>query len=390
MTGETRIPMLKDYYSWLRSEHGLSHESARMYADAVWRVKCWCEDRGLSLETLTRVELDPFVDDGWSRSYKQQLSVSLRRYWAFTGRSDAPTEPAYVPPHPPKTKQPRRPRGRRRPLVGEDRRFAEWLYVQGYAEQTVRNYVGNAERFSKWCATLGIDPLWATGGELATYAAERTPGPWAKRLFRASMKQWFAWKEREDAPLKAIRTPPKPRPRWRGLEDDEARAITKAAMDWYPQGTAVLIGLYLGLRANEIATLRWSDFDSDMRWVTVTGKGSVTASLPLHDVLRWQLEVVPRNGEFVFPGHHGRRHITPATIWAWVGVVAEAAGVDRHIHTHMLRYTAISRVNDATKDLSAAQEFARHARPETTAQYSRVTKDRLQAAVDGLDFLSEA
>ena len=52
-----------------------------------------------------------------------------------------------------------------------------------------------------------------------------------------------------------------------------------------------------------------------------------------------------------------------------------------------LRHTAIATANDRTGDLRAAQEFARHARPETTAIYTRATAKRLWEALLALDYL---
>src|SRR5690606_11570571 len=124
-------------------------------------------------------------------------------------------------------------------------------------------------------------------------------------------------------PLKAIRVPPKPTPRWRGLEPDEAARFVKAAKGWHPQGTAVLFGMYLALRREEIAIARWDRFDEFDTWYTVTGKGDRTDSLPVHPMLRDQLAAVRMmvKGEWVFPGSRGRAHVTPMTISNWVDEV---------------------------------------------------------------------
>jgi integrase len=86
----------------------------------------------------------------------------------------------------------------------------------------------------------------------------------------------------------------------------------------------------------------------------------------------------------VFPGRRGG-HVTPTTVWTWsrrLGRVALGAPVA----THVLRHTAIATLNDCTRDLRTAQEFARHASPETTVIYTRVRRDRLVAAVAAIDY----
>lgn len=78
-------------------------------------------------------------------------------------------------------------------------------------------------------------------------------------------------------------------------------------------------------------------------------------------------------------------HVNPTTVATWVEKVARTAGI-RRIYPHQLRHTAIATINDNTGDLRAAQTFARHANPETTAIYTRTTTERLQAAVLSLDY----
>jgi integrase len=83
-----------------------------------------------------------------------------------------------------------------------------------------------------------------------------------------------------------------------------------------------------------------------------------------------------------------RHHVAPATVWDWTGQVAEAAGLG-HVRTHQLRHTSLTTALDATENLRAVMEFARHERPQTTAGYTRTTKDQLRRVSDALDFGGE-
>lgn len=181
---------------------------------------------------------------------------------------------------------------------------------------------------------------------------------------------------RTDPPVRAIRVPPKPQYRWRGLEPDAAAALAKAATGWHPQGTAVLAGMYLALRREEIATMEWERFDPDLTWYTVLGKGAATHTLPVHPLLADQLRHRRGNG-YLFPGHQGRQSVTPYTVQLWLARVCDEAGIVRAT-PHQMRHTAIATVNDTTGDLRTAQQFARHVRPETTSIYTRVTSKRLR------------
>jgi integrase/recombinase XerC len=89
---------------------------------------------------------------------------------------------------------------------------------------------------------------------------------------------------------------------------------------------------------------------------------------------------------YLFPGGRGRAHVTGTTVGNWVAEVAEAAQISRVV-CHELRHSAITALNDRTGNLRAVQAFARHARPETTALYTRVSDQRLTAAVESIDYL---
>jgi integrase/recombinase XerD len=143
--------------------------------------------------------------------------------------------------------------------------------------------------------------------------------------------------------------------------------------------------MFLALRRFEIAKAEWSRFDENMEWYTVTGKLDKTATIPVHPVIREEFE--PRRGEgFLFPGRLGMRdHVTPASVWGWTSTVAKAAGLG-HVSTHRLRHTSLTTALDGTGNLRAVMEFARHARPETTAGYTRTTKEQLRAVSEALEY----
>lgn len=92
------------------------------------------------------------------------------------------------------------------------------------------------------------------------------------------------------------------------------------------------------------------------------------------------------DGMWVFPGRWGG-HVSPAQIWTWVKTVSEDAGLGK-VTPHMLRRTALTEINEVTGDLRAAQLFAGHAKPETTALYTRVSERRLTAAADALSWVA--
>lgn len=163
--------------------------------------------------------------------------------------------------------------------------------------------------------------------------------------------------------------------------------MVKVALGWHPEGLATLLAMYLALRRTEIAVAEWERFDHNLGWYRVLGKGSKTADLPVHQVLI--AELVQRRGTgYLFPGSRGRAHVTPTTVWLWVGKVCHEAGLD-HIPPHRLRHTALATANDRLGDLRAVQTFARHSKPETTAGYTRTRLRQLQNVSAALDYLGD-
>ncbi len=257
------------------------------------------------------------------------------------------------------------------------------LLARGLAQRTAKLYAVTIRRAERWWCQQGATLAAATPVEVVLYVRLQ-PETWATRKsLRSALGHYWEMVERHDPPLRAIRLPPKPVMVCKALEPDDARILAKAALARDDDlGLAVALGLYEALRREEIATMPWSAFDGD--WLTVTGKGTVTATIPVHPKVKTLLERKPREGTWLFPGRFGGP-VSPATIWAWVRIVATEAGVTG-VTPHVLRHTSLSTANDATGDLRTVQAFARHSSPLTTSGYTRATKARLQTVVDSLDY----
>ncbi len=114
----------------------------------------------------------------------------------------------------------------------------------------------------------------------------------------------------------------------RALEPGDAALLAKTAKGWFPEGTAVLLGQFLALRALEIARVRWDGFDAEFEWCTLRGaKGGEMATLPVHSVLAEELRDRQTAWVWMFAGSRGRAHVTPTTIGIWVSDVAEPDGM---------------------------------------------------------------
>ncbi|MCA1569280.1 MAG: site-specific integrase [Chloroflexi bacterium] len=258
------------------------------------------------------------------------------------------------------------------------------LVHSGLAPRTVALYLRTASTAEQWFAAQGWDLGTAAAEQVAAYA-DTKPSTFATRnLLRAVLTRYWTMSGHPRPPLRALRVPPKPAMVCRALEELDARILAKAARARGDRmGMAVIFGMYQAMRREEIACARWDSLRSD-GWITIVGKGTKTRTIPLHPVTVETLEDYPRLSEWVFPGRLGG-HVNPTTIWEWVRIVAEEAGVGR-VRCHWTRHTALATQNDATGDLRTVQAFAGHSRPETTAGYTRATGRRLKAAVLAIDY----
>lgn len=263
----------------------------------------------------------------------------------------------------------------------------------GFSTKTIASYLPSIARAQAWLTQRGHSLDDVTPTLIRQYTDTLPLTRSSRSLARSSAKAYWRAAGRLDGPAAAIRVPKKVRMRCRALDDGPAAKLAAEALQRGDRkGLAVLIGLYAGLRRNEIGTLRWANIDDG--WLTVMGKGDVERTIPLHPKIIEALGASrylagrPQGSEWIFPGRWSGP-VNPTTLWGWVGDVSAAAGVGR-VKTHVLRHTALSVALDNTRDLRAVQELAGHARPETTAGYTRVRRDRLVDAVTAIEYRASA
>ena len=268
--------------------------------------------------------------------------------------------------------------------VNDSYGFVNHLVAQGLADRTITIYMHAVERWLIHCGQNGIDPLKADAVMLRHYSEQLPNSRESRRQHAVALSHYARYVGIEDV-TKAIRVPKQAKMVWHGIEEDQAAAVIQASRGIYPEGTATLFGLLMGLRRAEIAAVDWTKFDRELTRYTVHGKGNKIVPIPVHPIVREEIRNRQTAYRYLFPGQR-TAHINPGSVGLWVTAIGEAAGVEG-LTPHQLRHTYISDINDL-HGLRKAQELARHDSPETTAGYTRVKWEDLVAAQSHLSYTS--
>lgn len=270
-------------------------------------------------------------------------------------------------------------------LTNVPNHYREWLVGLGLSEMTIRAYCLRLRQAMELLGEVHLDDAEPSHIRAVSEALPRTSG--TQRQLRSALKHYYEMTDRHRPPIRAVRVPPEAQPKNKALDPHEAHLLAKTARSWFPEGTAVMLGLYMALRSNEIATFKLTRLTSDGEWYTVTGKGDRTHTLPVHPLLMEEIAAVRRfiRGEYLFVGARGRSHVASNTIYNWTRRVSNEAGIG-DVHPHQLRHTALTTSHDETGDIRAVSRFARHSSISMTERYTRTTGDQLKRAMLAIDY----
>ena len=142
-----------------------------------------------------------------------------------------------------------------------------------------------------------------------------------------------------------------------------------------------------GLRVSELVTLKLTDLQLDVGYLTAFGKRNKQRIVPLGtlaiDELRGYLAVArPRLDKagvssFVFLNRSGEG-LTRQGFWKIIKRRAREAGIYRNITPHTLRHSFATHLLENGADLRSVQAMLGHADIATTQIYTHVTRERLR------------
>jgi integrase/recombinase XerC len=163
-------------------------------------------------------------------------------------------------------------------------------------------------------------------------------------------------------------------------EDDVLQARDRAMFELFYSS---------GLRLAELAGLDLNDLDLQAGEAEVTGKGRKTRIVPvgqqaLNALAVWLQQRAPLacdNTPALFLNQRGTR-LTPRSIQLRLKRWALQAGLNQHVHPHLLRHAFATHVLQSSGDLRAVQEMLGHASISTTQVYTHLDWQHLAKVYD--------
>ena len=144
-----------------------------------------------------------------------------------------------------------------------------------------------------------------------------------------------------------------------------------------------------GLRLSELTGLDLNDVNLNTGEAQVTGKGRKTRIVPVGQQARIALAVwLPQrlplardNTPALFISQRGTR-LTARSVQLRLNRWARQAGLNQHVHPHMLRHAFATHVLQSSADLRAVQEMLGHASISTTQVYTHLDWQHLAKIYD--------
>ncbi|HEY0889321.1 MAG TPA: tyrosine-type recombinase/integrase [Nocardioides sp.] len=273
------------------------------------------------------------------------------------------------------------------PLPTKQAHLYAAMFLARYAGPTRELYGIRMRLYLQWCEQHDLDPITGiTRSHLELFARhledDRHNGPGSVAGWLTTLKMFYRLLAVDQvipvSPAEYVRMPKVyvDDTRIAGLTRNELAAFVLAARGLTPDHSALatLLGL-CGLRVSEACGVQvgdFSDYERGHRVLRLVGKGGKPATIPIPPAVFRELDRAAEGRT----GHLLRMTdgITPMHRKAAarrVQVIANAAGITRHVWPHLLRHSYVTAALDAGVPLRDVQIAARHSDPRTTTRYDR-------------------
>lgn len=169
------------------------------------------------------------------------------------------------------------------------------------------------------------------------------------------------------------------------LSSGEIDKLIKTARDTSRYGhrdaTMILLAYRHGLRASELVSLRWSQFDlKHGLFHVVRRKNSIESTHPLYGVEMRALQKMRRENpgaQFVFLSERNAP-MTDSAFRKMLYRTGEAAKLGLPVHPHMLRHSCGFKLANDGHDTRSIQYYLGHKNIQNTVPYTQISPNRFK------------
>lgn len=270
--------------------------------------------------------------------------------------------------------------------------------VKNLSRNTTSSYKRDLEKLSKYLQSINIvaysdiDEAVCSGWLGSLYASNNNPKSIQRHL--SSAKGFFKFLKKnsivESSPFDLITAPKAPSylPEVLSPEDVSQLLNFKPGDSLEIRDLAIIELIYSsGLRVSEAANINLEDFEEEMSFLRILGKGSKTRLVPIGRYAKaaienWVLERSKFSGESsaLFINLKGSR-LTVRSIQLRLKRLALKQGLPP-IHPHMLRHSFATHMLESSGDLRTIQELLGHSSLSTTQIYTKLDYQHLVKIYD--------
>lgn len=173
----------------------------------------------------------------------------------------------------------------------------------------------------------------------------------------------------------------------RSLSREEIAALRAAAQN-NKERIILALGYESGLRAGEMAALKFADLDRNRRAVTISLKGRTRLAYLTDDTLARLALYAGRERKggraasekilLTRDGSEANSH----DVNRWVKAIGQRAEIKRGVTSHMLRHTFAAELREGGADLQTISELLGHASTETTRIYAKARPEWMRKQLE--------
>ena len=268
---------------------------------------------------------------------------------------------------------------------------------KGYSLNTILSYAGDLSSFYKYLRNRNKEfgsVTSKTFQEFLGYLASIGISPRTRARLYSSVKGFYKFLYRQslikEFPFKNIEYPfiPKKLPEF--LTKEEIKKMLNANFGDNFEGVrnkALLELLYAsGLRISEIAYIKLENFNFEMNFTKVSGKGSKERIVPFGKsakeyILKYLAErqkLIMGNKSFLFITRRGNP-LTRQGLWKIIKKIAMVSGINKNITPHTIRHTFATHLLAGGADLRSIQQMLGHSDISTTEIYTHTDISHLKS-----------